>query len=58
MLARHSGRKLGALVDADRRSIDRIRHGAVPRPEHRAALLRLAVGLATVTSSDTVIYQI
>ena len=41
-LDRYSGRELARLVGTDRRTIDRVRGGAGPRPALRDALIRLA----------------
>jgi hypothetical protein len=46
VLARYPGRQLAALVGANRRSIDRIRRGAQPRPALAAALTQLAARVA------------
>ncbi len=46
VLDRYSGRQLDALVGADRRTIDRIRHCKQPRPRLATDLMRLAVQLA------------
>jgi hypothetical protein len=47
VLAGYSGRQLATLLGTDRRTIDRIRAGQMPRPGLRDALLHLAVQQAT-----------
>jgi len=52
VLDRYSGRELAKLVDVDRRTIDRIRDGQIPRPRLRKALGGLAVTLAAEEVAD------
>jgi hypothetical protein len=47
VLAGYSGRQLATLLGTDRRTIDRIRAGQMPRPKLGDALLSLAVQQAT-----------